>query len=92
MSFTLNESDLLTKVSKYELNRGENDRVFIDVHEVIGGQANAKFIAIPNLVLRSARSEYFGRGGAETEALENCLKLIKDVKSDVIIKLDDEKD
>jgi len=85
--FEVNRGELLTKVSKYELKRGE-DKFRIDVHEVLAGEREEKFFAIPNLLTREDReadNQYIGCGDTELEALEDCLRKIRDVPLQVII-------
>ena len=72
----LNEKDILTKVSRYNLIRNER-LVYIDVHETKVGNLAGKFVAVPNLVNIVARQEFQGTGETEEEALENCLQKIK---------------
>jgi len=72
----LNQNDILTKISRYNLIR--NGRmVYIDVHRKIQGNLAADFIAVPNLVNIVAKPEHQGAGEDEQKALENCLKKIK---------------
>lgn len=76
MQQELNQSDILTKVSRYNLIR--NGRmIYIDVHEAIAGQLAGKFVAVPNLINIVAKQEYQGSGDTEDEALTNCLVKIK---------------
>ena len=74
---SLNEKDILTKISRYNLIRNQR-LVYIDVHETKAGQLAGKFVAVPNLVNIIARQEFQGIGETETGALENCLQKIKD--------------
>jgi len=75
----LNEKDILTKVSRYNLIRNQK-LIYIDVHETKAGQLAGKFVAVPNLVNIIAKQEFQGTGETETTALENCLQKIKDFK------------
>ncbi len=72
----LNEKDILTKVSRYNLIRNER-LIYIDVHETKAGNLAGKFVAVPNLVNIVARQEFQGTGETEEDALENCLQKIK---------------
>lgn len=74
--FSLNENDILTKISRYNLIRNER-LIYVDVHATIAGNLAGKFVAVPNLVNIVAKQEYQGTGETETEALENCLQKIK---------------
>ena len=74
---SLNEKDILTKISRYYLIRNQR-LVYIDVHETKAGQLAGKFVAVPNLVNIIAKQEFQGTGETETGALENCLQKIKD--------------
>lgn len=72
----LQQNDILTRVSRYNLIR--NGRmIYIDVHQKIHGNLADKFIAVPNLVNIVAKPEHQGAGGDEQKALEDCLKKIK---------------
>ena len=84
--FTINGNEMLTKVHKYVLFR-DNDVLTIDVHEVIAGQSRYNFFSIPNLRRedRVARKEYYGCGKSEEEALEDCLKKIKEMPVQLIV-------
>ena len=73
----LNEADILTKVTRYNLIRNAR-MVYIDIHERMAGNLAGKFIAVPNLVNIVARQDFQGVGEGETEALQNCLAKIKD--------------
>lgn len=74
----VNEKDILTRVTKYNLIRSDR-MLHIDIHEAIVGTLAGKFVAVPNLINIIARQEYQGTGNTEKEALENCLSKIKDV-------------
>ena len=72
----LHQTDILTKISRYNLIR--NGRmIYIDVHQKIQGNLAGKFIAVPNLVNIVAKPEHQGAGEDEQKALEDCLKKIK---------------
>ena len=73
----LNDQDILTKVTRYNLIR--NGRmIYIDVHEKIFGNLAGRFLAVPNLINIVAKQQYQGVGDAEAEALKDCLAKIKD--------------
>jgi hypothetical protein len=74
---SLNEKDILTKISRYNLIRNER-LIYIDIHETKAGKLAGKFVAVPNLVNIVAKQEFQGTGDTETQALENCLHKIKD--------------
>ena len=76
--YDLNETDVLTKVVKYNLIRIDR-MIHIDVHERLAGNLAGQFIAVPNLITVIAKSEYQGTGDTEEEALKDCLSKIKDV-------------
>ena len=74
----LHQKDILTKVSKYNLIR--NGRmIYIDLHQKIQGNLAGEFIAVPNLINIVAKPEHQGAGKNEQQALEDCLKKIKDL-------------
>ena len=73
---SLQENDILTKISRYNLIRNER-LIYIDVHETKAGHLAGKFVAVPNLINIVARQEFQGTGETETKALEDCLKKIK---------------
>jgi len=74
----LNETDILTKVIKYNLI-SSGRMVHIDIHEAVFGKLAGKFVAVPNLINIIAKQKYQGAGDTEKEALQDCLKKIKDV-------------
>ena len=76
--FDLNDTDILTKVSKYNLI-SQGRMLHIDVHEAVFGTLAGKFVAVPNLINIIAKQEYQGVGDTEKEALQDCLKKIKDM-------------
>jgi len=53
--------------------------IYIDVHQKIQGSLAGKFIAVPNLVNIVAKPEHQGAGEDEQNALEDCLKKIKNL-------------
>lgn len=74
---SLNEDDILTRIARYNLIRNER-LIYIDVHETMAGNLAGKFVAVPNLINIVAKQEFQGAGETETQALENCLKKIKE--------------
>ncbi|MBU0991817.1 MAG: hypothetical protein KJ737_04915 [Proteobacteria bacterium] len=74
----LHETDILTKVTKYNLIRAGR-MLHIDIHEALHGQLAGKFVAVPNLISIVAKQEYQGVGETEAQALSDCLVKIKDV-------------
>ena len=74
---SLNENDILTKISRYNLIRNQR-LIYIDVHETKAGNLAGKFVAVPNLINIVAKQDYQGTGETEANALENCLQKIKD--------------
>jgi len=85
--FNIKAGELLTRVSKYELKRG-NDKVRIDIHEVLAGEGAEGFFAIPSILFREDREveeRYIGCGNSEKEALEDCLNKIRDGPLQVMI-------
>lgn len=74
----LNDKDILTRVTKYNLIRSER-MLYIDIHEALFGKLAGKFVAVPNLINIIAKQEYQGAGDTEQQALENCLAKIKNV-------------
>ena len=84
----LNKNDILTKVTRYNLIR--NGRmIYIDAHKKIQGNLAGAFIAVPNLVNIVAKPEHQGSGDNEQQALEDCLKKIKDLNIEEIFPVAD---
>ncbi len=79
----LNDQDILTKVTRYNLIRKER-MIYIDVHQKVSGKLAGKFLAVPNLINIVARQEYQGVGDTEAEALQNCLSKIKNMAVETI--------
>jgi hypothetical protein len=73
----LHPNDILTKITRYNLIRGQR-LVYIDVHEALSGKLAARFVAVPNLINIVAKQEYQGVGATEPEALQSCLAKIAD--------------
>ena len=78
MKQELKSTDILTRVSRYNLIRNAR-MIYIDVHETIAGRLAGKYVAVPNLINIVAKQEYQGRGESEAEALNDCLAKIKSV-------------
>lgn len=74
----LKDSDLLTRVSRYNLIR-DGRMLYIDVHETLHGNLASPFVAVPNLINIIARQEFQGTGASEAEALDDCLRKIATV-------------
>ena len=79
----LNDQDILTKVTRYNLIRNER-MIYIDVHQRLAGKLAGNFLAVPNLINIVARQEYQGVGETETEAMQNCLTKIKNLTVETI--------
>ena len=76
--FNLNETDILTRVSKYNLiSKGR--MLHIDVHEAVFGTLAGNYVAVPNLINIVAKQEYQGVGASEEDALRDSLDKIKGV-------------
>jgi hypothetical protein len=76
----------LFKVHSYRLQLPDAV-IHIDVHEVIHGPSPAKFIAVPMdmpAMERKALDRFYGEGDTESEALNDCLRRIRDVTRDAI--------
>jgi hypothetical protein len=73
----LNEGETLSRVARYEIGR-EEGRIVIDLHEILSGRSDARFIAMPFLTfVHCARYEFYGHGSTEDEALRDCLAKIR---------------
>lgn len=85
--FNIEEGSILTEVKNYELDRGPgNGRLIISVHKLIAGSDEPNlFMAVPNLVVKSAKDEYIANGKSEEEALMKCLDLIKGIPTNQIV-------
>lgn len=73
--YKLNERDILTKVTRYNLIRSER-MIYIDVHETIAGNLAGKFVAVPNIISIIAEQKFQGAGNSEEDALKDCLEKI----------------
>ena len=72
----LDENDILTRVSRYNLIRNSR-MIYIDVHERLAGNLAGKFVAVPNLINIVARQEFQGTGETESEALQDSIAKVK---------------
>ena len=72
----LHESDVLTRVVRYNLIRDDR-MIYIDVHERLSGNLAGNYMAVPNLINIVAKQEHQGVGDTESEALQDCLRKIK---------------
>ena len=73
----LNDGDILTRVTRYNLIRNER-MIYIDLHERISGHLAGRYLAVPNLINIVAQQQYQGVADTEAEALKDCLIKIKD--------------
>jgi hypothetical protein len=81
----LDQDDVLSRVHQYELERDE-ERVFINVREPIGGSAKGSFIAFPSLISKEcSNTDYVGLGDSVVDALNDCLKRIKGIPLSQVI-------
>lgn len=77
--FDINTDDMLSKIHQYKLTRPDG-WCYIIVHEVIASEkAKIRFIAVPNLVVQDAETQYFGTGDSVDSALSDCIGKIKTV-------------
>jgi hypothetical protein len=82
--YDLKEKEALFRVRRYDLYRNDG-LLSVDVQEVIAGESAHKFYAIPSLAGNPCnQEEYLGAGESVTEALEDCLRRIKDVPVQVL--------
>jgi hypothetical protein len=72
----LDENDILTRVSRYNLIRNSR-MIYIDVHERLAGNLAGKFVAVPNLINIVARQEFQGTGETESQALQDSISKVK---------------
>lgn len=84
----IGKNEIFSKLTRYELIRSDNTRIFIDVHEVIAGEGEGAFIATPHLIIRQAGKEFIGKGQTVTAALNDCLEKTRNVPIDEILKAD----
>ncbi|MBW1703964.1 MAG: hypothetical protein JRJ86_02220 [Deltaproteobacteria bacterium] len=83
--YNTNEDELLLRVYKYEVLRGE-DSLSIDVCERIAGTSHHKFMAFPIGLLGKPEKEFVGFGETETEALRGCLNRIRNLSIKNIVE------
>jgi hypothetical protein len=83
----LDDNDILTRVSRYNLIRNER-MIYIDVHERLAGILAGKFVAVPNLINIVARQKFQGVGKTESEALQDSLSKIKGLNIEDIFPTD----
>lgn len=74
--FAINSNETLYQVTLYELNRSDGT-LTIKVQEALT-DSPCKFTAVPCLHSSEAHEKYFGSGATRNEALNDCLKKIKD--------------
>lgn len=75
----LNRDDVLSRIHQFELERDE-DKIFINIREPIGGSGKGAFIAVPSLITQECRNtQYVGLGNSVEEALQDCLNRIKGI-------------
>ncbi len=72
----LEDNDILTRVSRYNLIRNSR-MIYIDVHERLAGNLAGKFVAVPNLINIVARQEFQGTGETESEALQDSISKVR---------------
>lgn len=74
----IDESQLLSKVHHYQLQRPNKETVRIEIHEVLL-DPNPKFVSVPvdEIGLKSKIEKYMVQGSTEEEALETLVELIK---------------
>ncbi len=81
----LDQDDVLSCMHQYELERDE-ERVFVNVREPIGGSTKGSFIAVPSLISKEcSNTDYVGLGDSVEEALNDCLKRIKGIPLSKVI-------
>ena len=81
----LNQDDVLSRVHQFELERDE-ERIFINVREPLVNSDKGAFIAVPSLITQEcSNTDYVGLGNSIEEALQDCLKRIKEMPLSQII-------
>jgi hypothetical protein len=83
--YNINEGELLIRVYKYEVLRGE-DRLRIDVCERIAGTSHHRYMAFPIGLLGKPENDFVGFGETESEALRGCLNRIKNFPTKDILE------
>ena len=82
--FELNVKEALFRVQRYDLRR-EDGRFAIEVRERIAGDSSFEYYAIPSSQGDVCdQKEYWGIGRSEIEALQDCLRRIKDVPTQAL--------
>jgi hypothetical protein len=81
----INDDEIFAGIHKFKLFRKEGN-LFIDVYESLIGKPAHKFIAVPNLMLQESDKEYFGFGDTKADAIRDCLKKVKDVPIETIVR------
>jgi len=79
------EGNLLLKFEYYEYLK-EYERLSIKVGNALAGKIKDEYIAIPHLLWRESKEEYFGYGKTADEALRNCLDKIKGLPNSDILE------
>lgn len=79
----LNNDEILTKITKYELNRADGS-IFIEVHELICStystiDPEAKFVAAPSHLLGTIKEAYIFAAPTEFDALSQCLEALRQI-------------
>jgi hypothetical protein len=73
----LNAGETLSRVARFEVARKQG-RILIDLHQVLAGLADARYIAMPYLTfVGHSKVKYYGYGDSEEAALRDCLQKIK---------------
>ena len=81
----LDQDDVLSRVHQYELERDE-EGVFVNVREPIGGSSKGSFIAVPGLISKEcSNTDFVGLGDSVEDALNDCLKRIKGIPLSQVI-------
>ena len=86
MKYNIAPGEILLKVSQFDLARG-NGRIPIFVGEIMAGEADTKFIAVPRLV-GPCHEKFQGRGETADLALQDCLSKIRGVSDSEIFQTD----
>ena len=76
--YEVKEGEILFRVRRFDFQRDEGC-ISIDVRERVAGETTHEFMAVPNLQHEPCGTEYWGSGGSEREALEDCLRRIKNI-------------
>lgn len=82
--FELNEEEGLFRLQRYDMRR-EDGRFAIEVQERIAGHSSFEYYAVPSFQGDVCdQKEYWGIGQSELEALQDCLRGIKDVPTQAL--------